>query len=480
MKTIFKYLIPAALALFAAAACEDHRSDNMEEFQTMVYFRNGGEQNLTLFRTGEDGFYRIPVCKSGRNLDGKASAVVIPFDQAQMSMYNTSKETNFTLIPASLFSFTDADKNPLPDQAKVNLDFGSDDAYQVVYVSLKTVALSALMEANPDNEYVLGLQVFADEPVSSDINLIVLKPEIQVPKLALQTTGIEPHQYTNASPAVASYRNTLSLNMDENQWDFTCSIAPGDEAWLADYNYNNAKNYTLLPAKAFNLPTTELHFTKGKLDVEFDVEITRAYMDMLVEYALPIIVTDCSKSEFVIDAKKNYFLLNLRMDPDKITLSSDMVEVSANHAGDGDGAPALVDGNIATYWHSPWSGSVTNADPVYGIYVDISLKSPLKAIVMSYCTRANNPNGVPTHIVVGVSNDKTNWEVIDNGDVADPEMPTSAATWFTLPVMKHTSNFKYIRFGIAESIAGDLRVNYASSPKWVALAELELYGTSDN
>ena len=58
-----------------------------------------------------------------------------------------------------------------------------------------------LMEANPDNEYVLGMQVFADEPVSSDINLIVLKPEIQVPMLSLQTTGVEPHQYTSASPA---------------------------------------------------------------------------------------------------------------------------------------------------------------------------------------------------------------------------------------------------------------------------------------
>ena len=46
--------------------------------------------------------------------------------------------------------------------------------------------------------------------------------------------------------------------------------------------------------------------------------------------------------------------------------------------------------------------------------------------------------------------------------------------------MKHTSNFKYIRFGVAESVAGDLRINYDSSPKWTALAELELFGTSDN
>ena len=173
------------------------------------------------------------------------------------------------------------------------------------------------------------------------------------------------------------------------------------------------------------------------------------------------------------------YLLQLRLDPDQIDLTADMIEVSANHDGDGDGAPALVDGKEATYWHSPWGGSVTNADPVYGVYIDISLKSPLNAIVFSYCTRAGNANGVPTHVCVGVSNDKSNWTLI--GDVATDEMASAtAAQWITLPVMKSATSFKYIRFGIAESVAGDLRVNYASNPKWTALAEIQLYGTSEN
>ena len=394
-----------------------------------------------------------------------------------MQMYNIQYETDYTLIPSNLFSFTDENRSPLSEQDRVDLKFGSKDSYKVVYVSIKTVALSALMLANPDATYVLGLQVFADENVSEDINLIVLKPEIEIPMVALVSPGVETHNYTSASPAKETYHNTLSLNMDENLWDFTCEIAPADAAWLADYNYNNGKAFELLPAEAYTLSTTTLEFKKGQLDAEFDVEIRREYMDMLTEYALPIVVKSCSKTEFIIDESKNAFLLNVRLDPDQITLTEDMVEVSANHVGDGTGAPALVDGDVTTYWHSPWSGSVNNADPVYGIYVDISLKTPLKAIVMSYCTRAQNANGTPTHIVVGVSNDKTSWEQI--GEVTEG-LPTGKAEWFTLPVMKHTSSFKYIRFGIAESVAGDLRINYSSSPNWTALAELELYGTSDN
>lgn len=480
MKQFLKYMLPAAVALLAAAACEDHRSDNLEDFQTMVYFRNGGEQSLTLYRTGEDGTYRIPVCKSGRNLQGEASVEVIPFNEASMAIYNVQQETGYSLIPSSLFQFVDDNGSALPDQSKVKLEFGPEDAYKLVTIKLKTVEISALKEADPDRDYVLGFQLFSEGNVSQDINLIVLKPDIDIPSLALVSPGVESHKYTSASPAKQTYSNTVSLNMEENEWDFTCNIAPADAAWLTDYNYNNAKNYELLPKSAYNLPTTELHFTKGVLDASFDVEISREGMDMLKEYALPIILTSCSKPEFAIDQAKNAYILNVRMDPDQITLTADMVEVSANHEGDGTGAPALVDGDPTTYWHSPWSGSVKNADPTYGVYVDISLKSALKAIVLSYCTRAQNENGVPTHVVVGVSNDKTNWTVIEGGDVATDEMASAGrATWITLPPMKHSSTFKYIRLGIAESVAGDLRINYDSNPRWTALAEIELYGTTD-
>ena len=467
-----------AFAVLLLGSCEDHRNDYMDEFKTMVYFRNGGEQSLTLYRTGENGIYRIPVCKSGSDLNGTASAIVMPFDEGQMATYNITKETSYSLIPSDLWSFVDANRSPLSDQSKVKLEFGENDASMVVFISLNTVGLSALMEQNPDNEYVLGLQVFADERVSDDINLILLKPDIEIPYLSLISAGVESHKYTSASPMKETYHNTLSLNMDENLWDFSCTIAAGDEAWLANYNKENSRNFALLPAANYKLSATEIKFPKGSLDASFDVEINREGMDMLKEYALPIVVTGCSKSEFAIKEDKSAYIINVILNPDQITITSDMVTVSHNQDGDGDGAPALVDGNEVTYWHSPWSSKVTDPDPLYGIYVDIALKSSLKSIVLSYCTRAQNDNGIPTHIVIGVGNDGKTWTVIDGGDVATEEMASAGkAQWITLPVMKHSSTFKYIRLGIAESVAGDLRV--PSSGAWTALGELQLYGTDN-
>ena len=81
--------------------------------------------------------------------------------------------------------------------------------------------------------------------------------------------------------------------------------------------------------------------------------------------------------------------------------------------------------------------------------------------------------------MIGVSDDKSEWTVI--GEAATDEMASAvAAQTVTLPVMKHTSSFKYIRFGIAESLRGDLRVVYDSGAQpFTYLAELHLFGTNN-
>ena len=472
MKKILKYLVPAALALVAAAACEDHRNDHMEEFQTMVYFRNGGEQDLTLYRTGENGRYAIPVCKSGRNLEGITSAIILPFDASQMTVYNITYETDFTLIPAGCYKFVDAEGQPLPDQSKVTLDFGAKDAYQVVYLDVNTNAVSALQELNPDTQYVMAFELFSGGKVSNEINCIVLNPAVEIPRLSLLSPGVEVHQYTGASQMSETYRNTVSLNMEENKWDFTCTLEVMDADWLEEYNNANNTSYELLPEELYSLPETEIQFAKGTTEVPFDVTITREGMQMLREYALPVRIVACSKDEFKIEEGSDVYLLNVRLDPDQITLTEDMISVSHNQSGDGNGAPALVDGDITTYWHSPWSAA-HDGDPTYGVYVDIKLNTPLKAIVLRYCTRSQNGNGIPREVVIGVSNDGAEWTALD--DLATDEMQTAGtANWVTLPPVSHTSTFKYVRLGIVVSAAGDLRGNNSN---WTSLSELELFGT---
>ena len=474
MKTLFKYLIPAALALLVAAACEDHRSDDMEDFQTMVYFRNGGEQDLTLFRTGEEGLYKIPICKSGRNLQGVIDIVLMPFDQAQLSMYNIRNECEYMLIPSTCYRFVDENGAALTDQSKIELSFGASDAYKIVYLSVDTQAVSALQENDPEASYVMAFQIFSNGKVSADINYILLKPSVDVPQLAFLSPGVEVHTYTGTSQMSETYRNTVSLNMDENRWDFTCKLEVKDAAWLKSYNASHGTAYELLPSALYKLPESTLSFAKGVTEVAFDVTITRDGMDMMKEYVLPIVLASCSKKEFVINEDKSVYLLNVRLDPDQITLTESMISVSTSQTGDGGGAAALIDGDEETYWHSTYS--THDGDPTYGEYIDISLNVPLNSIVLRYCTRHNNNNGVPTHIVVYVRNESSeNWTQL--GEEATDEMFNAAAQqWITLTPLKSEKSFKQIRVAIVESKAGDLRLS--GTTHYTALGELQLFGTN--
>lgn len=473
MKNIIKYIIPAAVAMLSFAACEDHRADNLEEFNTVLYFRNGGLQDLTLYRTGEDGIYSIPVCKAGYDIHSVTSATVKVFNDALLEEYNAANDTELQLIPEEYYKFVSATHEALPDQESVLLDFGSEDLYKTVLLSVNTAALNDFLNANPDTPYVFAFKLYSEDPVTERYSYIILTPEVIVPVLSFKTAGIENFSLNSESPEIETYSNTVVLNMEDNKWDFTCDLEVMDEEWLAGYNAEKGTSYIMLPEDAYTFQVKELNFSSGVSEVSFNVDVKRSEMELLTEYVVPIRLSSCSKDQFEINHDKEVYLLNVRMDPDKIKLTESMITACNTQSGDGQGVPGLIDGNTNTYWHSVWNTVLTNADPVYGVYLDIALESPLSTLVCTYCTRAQNANGAPRHIVVGVSNDGSSWKTV--GDFATEAMRASGkGTWITLPVMKTEENFTYIRFGIAESAAGDLRVNGVKC--YTALSELEISG----
>lgn len=103
--TKWKTILCCGALLSGLSGCEDTRSDYMEEFQTLVYFRNSGEQTLSLYLTGENTLYDIPICKSGRDLDATATAWIVVMDQAQLDIYNIENLTDYVQLPASCYKF---------------------------------------------------------------------------------------------------------------------------------------------------------------------------------------------------------------------------------------------------------------------------------------------------------------------------------------------------------------------------------------
>lgn len=457
----WKTILFCGVLLTGLASCEDSRDAYLEDYQTLVYFRNSGEQQISLYLTGENTIYNIPICKSGRDLDGTADAQIMVMDQAQLDIYNIENGTNYVQLPANSYKF-------LTDTEIV---FSSSDAYQVVSVEIVTNTVQALQEEHPENDYVLALQVYSSKKISESVNLLLLSMEIDVPQLSLGTSGLVQAFYTASSPMVNTYANKVSLNID-NHWDFTCDLEVLDQEWLDAYNAANGTQYMMLPSDSYTVPT-QVSFTSGTSSVPFEVSVDRSNLPLLQEYLLPVRLTNSSKAEFSTEGDATLYMLNVRMDPDKITLTEDMITSPYTNTGDGQGVAALVDGDVSanSWWHSYYGGGPVG-DPEWGYYLDITLKSPLSAIVISYATRSN-PNAVPADIRIGVSNDGTTWTEIGR---VNSGLPTGALEWATLPPFSSEESFTHIRFGVltsAGSAGGDLTVETYSC---VSLSELELYG----
>lgn len=460
-KSIALWLCCALAA--ALAGCEDNRGEFLDDYQTRVYFRNGGEQVLTLYKVGENSVYDIPICKSGRDTEGTGHAVVALMDQTQLDIYNLSNGTDFAQLPSDLYEFL----------TELEFDFAPEDTYKVARVELYTDRISDLQAASPDRTYVLALQVYSDRTVSDGINLLIVRPDIEVAELAFQTAGAVSYAYTSSSPVENAYNNFVQLSMD-NRWNFSVGLEVCDQEWLDAYNAANDTSYELLPAEAYRLPG-KVDFVAGSNRAEFAVTIDRSPFGLLQEYALPVrLVMPEQGGKEQFELSEEVYLVNLRLDPDQIVLTADMAESPYTHTGDGQGIAALFDGDAsaASWWHSYYGGGPLG-DPLYGYYIDIHLQEPLSAIVLRYCTRSN-PNGVPAEIRVGVSDDGETWTEI--GYVASG-LPTDALAWCSLPVFTHTASFRHIRFGIVTSAgaAGGV-LNADATSACTALSELELYG----
>ena len=166
----------------------------------------------------------------------------------------------------------------------------------------------------------------------------------------------------------------------------------------------------------------------------------------------------------------------------KVALTADQVTVSADQNvggsySDGTGAAGLVDNDLSTYWHTPWEFIDTNANPVYGQFVEIKLDAALGGkLVFNYCTRAANQNGSPAVVVIGGSKDGENWTVLSTVELGYMvKVQDKVNTFVGLPAFD-AAEYTYLRFGIAKNKKGeDLReVATAADQKFTYLSELML------
>lgn len=79
-------------------ACDDNKDEFLDEFSTILSFRNCDEIEVEVYNTGENGEYQLIVNKSGTQLGTVTRASIDVMDKALLksTMNKTEKTINYT------------------------------------------------------------------------------------------------------------------------------------------------------------------------------------------------------------------------------------------------------------------------------------------------------------------------------------------------------------------------------------------------
>lgn len=131
----------------------------------------------------------------------------------------------------------------------------------------------------------------------------------------------------------------------------------------------------------------------------------------------------------------------------------------ATQSGDGNGIPALNDGNLSTYWHSCYSGC-GNLPTVLPVIIDIDLKGIEAFKGLYYANR--NHSMTNKRIKISISNDKTVWTLLEDRD----NLPDTKQQRIEIE-FDQLREARYVRVEFPE--------NNRSGNQYVALGELGLF-----
>ena len=99
---IFKIII-FFLALVSLGACDDGCEDYLDQYESILYFKNNGEQHVTIYDTSNEASCEFTVIRAGYNSKKYSTVDVSVLDAVNIQIYNAENETDYKLLPDNCF-----------------------------------------------------------------------------------------------------------------------------------------------------------------------------------------------------------------------------------------------------------------------------------------------------------------------------------------------------------------------------------------
>lgn len=356
MKRILFYTLLNLFALFIVCSCtnSEYSLDNLVPFQyhKIVYFKNGGEQNLSLYTTQTNYKDSLIIIKAGSDPSLTAGVKVNVMTQAEVdSIYSNVEGVDYKVIPQDAYSFDNGQE----------IAFGKNETGKYLSLTLNPVKIYDQITADPDAKYIVPLQLVSEkDSVNSDLDKCLLIIDVKKPTVTFYNTEQDEtmiYKSLNANIPVNL------ANCDINRSDFTYSMDNTQDAQLvANYNSLHGTSYELLPNRSYTI--SGLGFKDGSLIDTATVSINRADLQNDHTYLLPLKISGTSLGEqievspatsYLVVSNPKYGIVYPDRSQWKVLFCNNDNKM-AGSGSDNAGPYALLDGNVNTYWHSNWQG----------------------------------------------------------------------------------------------------------------------------
>lgn len=365
MKKIVYVILITLIGIFTAScSSSEYDLDNLvpDQYHKIVYFKNGGKQNLSLYTTQSGYKDSLVIIKAGSNLNLEADVNVKVLTQQEVdSIYSDMEGVDYKVIPSDAYSFDEGQE--------LVFDKGVTGKYYPV--TIDPVKIYQQIKANPDAKFVLPLQLKSkSDSINSTLDQTFIIFNVKSPLVAFQ------NQAQNKMMIYKSLDISVPINLTNcniNKWDIQCTLDQTQEAQLVSaYNTSHNTDYELLPEQSYQIKN--LHIAQGIFQDTATISVDRAYLQNDHNYLLPLKLFGTSLGDQVkTDSTVTYIVLSnptyAIVSPDrsswKVLFCNNDNKMSGSNS-DNSGPYALLDGNVNTYWHSNYTTGYSSSYQVSG------------------------------------------------------------------------------------------------------------------
>lgn len=298
------HLMYLSLGVLLFVSCSDKNDEPDYDGNTLNQYsmlKQSGLKEITVSGKEEIFTFDLTVQRVGNNIDSESAVKLEQWTEEDLEMYNEKKETDYTLLPASLYRVTPQNLilNSGDKDTNVQIEFNPSEVY------------NALKDENV--QYVIALKLASDDiKIKNRQRDVILALTIDCPKVSFADGNVNEvsvmEEITNVDLTV-NLKSQLNGESIKSWWNFVCKLSVPENAndLVAEYNNQHKTDYELLPSDSYNLGDG-FAFAKETSQVVSRFSIIQSELDIKY-YILPLQLVGTGNDNIIYDDAIHYIVI---------------------------------------------------------------------------------------------------------------------------------------------------------------------------